>query len=184
MDPLTALATTFDHAHRVIAGVSAEQMHSTTPCREWDVDALVRHTMGVVANIGRGVDGKDLLDDVGSYPLQADLGDQFRSVADGTLAAWRAAGLDGETNIGAGPMPRSVAININLLDTAMHSWDIARATGQPDELPDGLADHVLGVATGFITDELRGFAGFDQAIAIGDDAPPTQRLAAFLGRQP
>ena len=81
-------------------------------------------------------------------------------------------------------MPVTIALSINLVDIATHSWDIARATGQPAELPDGLATTVLGAAQGFVTDDIRSFAGIDPAVAVGADATPTERLVAFLGRRP
>jgi len=184
MELLDALSQTFDHAAKVIAGVRSEQLDAATPCREWDVRALVSHTIGVVENIGRGASGAELLTDVNSVPLDADIGAQFRAEADRTLAAWTARGLDGEVDIGAGPMPIAVGIGINLLDTAAHSWDIARATGQDANLPDAVAATVFAVCQGIVTDDLREFAGFDPAIVVGDDAGPTEQLVAFLGRKP
>jgi uncharacterized protein (TIGR03086 family) len=183
MDLISALAQTFDHTHGVIGGVRADQFANPTPCREWDVRALLGHAIGVVAGIGAAVGG-DAPGDPGAFVLDPDPAAQFRTIADRTLAAWKAAGLEGETNIGAGPMPRQAAISINLLDTATHSWDIARATGQPEALPTDLANLVLGICKGVVTDEVRGFAGFDSAVAVSDDADPTIQLVAFLGRQP
>ena len=81
-------------------------------------------------------------------------------------------------------MPVPAGMSINLLDTATHSWDIARATGQDANLPDALAVTVLAVCHGFVSDEIRQFAGFDPAVAVGADAGPTDQLVAFLGRRP
>jgi uncharacterized protein (TIGR03086 family) len=75
-------------------------------------------------------------------------------------------------------------MSINLLDTATHSWDIARASGQDANLPDALAETVLAVCHGFVTDDIRKFAGFDPPVPVGADAGPTERLVAFLGREP
>ena len=183
MDLISALAQTFDHTHGVIAGVRPEQLGNPTPCSEWDVRGLLSHALGVVAGIGSAVGG-EAPGAPDSFVLDDDAAAQFRALADRTLAAWTAAGLDGETNIGAGPMPRQAAISINLLDTATHSWDIARATGQPEALPADLAAVVLGLCTQIVTDEVRGFAGFDPAVAVADDADPTTQLVAFLGRRP
>lgn len=184
MDMLDALAQTFDHATKVMAGVGADQLDAPTPCREWDLRALVAHTMGVVANIGLGARGQALAGDPNSFALQADLAAQFRAEADRTLAAWTARGLEGEVNIGAGPMPAQAGISVNLVDTATHSWDIARATGQDGNLPDELAATVLTVGRGLVSDQLRAFAGFGPPIAVAPDAGPTDQLVAFLGRQP
>jgi uncharacterized protein (TIGR03086 family) len=184
MEMLDALARTFEHADAVVAGVAPDQLDAPTPCREWTLRELVAHTTGVVMNMGLGASGQPLLADVNAVPLAADLGGQFRSETDRTLAAWTAHGLDGQVDVGAGPMPAAAGIGINLLDTATHSWDIARATGQRAELPDDLATFVLGVARGIVNDDIRGFAGIDPEIAVADGASPTDRLVAFLGRQP
>jgi uncharacterized protein (TIGR03086 family) len=184
MELFDALNETFDHAHAVVAGVKPEQLVNATPCSEWNVEALLSHVFGVVGNIGDAVATGAPTGKPNEMALSDDLAGQFRSLADSTLAAWKTAGLDGETNIGAGPMPRQVAMSINLLDTATHSWDLARATGQPEELPAELATLLLGICQGFITDEIRSFAGFAPAVPVAADASATHQLVAFLGRQP
>lgn len=184
MELLDALSQTFDHATKVVAGVGPDQLTSPTPCTEWDVRAVLGHSLGVVTNMGLGARGEDLLADVNGLTLDADVAEQFRAEADRTLAAWTSRGLDGEVNIGAGPMPVPVALSINLLDTATHSWDIARATGQDAHLPDELATTVLDLAHGVVSDDVRSFAGIAPAIIVDADASPTDQLVAFLGRQP
>ncbi len=183
MELLDALALSFDHTGNVVAGVRPEQMGAPTPCTEWDVRALLAHTIGVVENIGRGVRGDDM-SDPNSTALSADVGAQFRASAAATLAAWRAADLDGETDIGAGPMPAMVAVRINLLDTTAHAWDIARATGQPAEFPPGLAETALEASGSVIDDATRQFAGIGAPVPVGPDAGPTEAFVAFLGRTP
>jgi uncharacterized protein (TIGR03086 family) len=184
MELLDALSQTFDHAANVVAGVRAEQLDAPTPCREWDLRQLVAHMTGVVVNMGRGASGTELLSDVNALSLGTDVGAQFRTEADRTLGAWTARGLEGEVDIGAGPMPAQAGIGINLLDTATHSWDIARATGQDANLPDALAATVLAVGRSVVTDDTRKFAGIEPAVPVGPDAGPTDQLVAFLGRKP
>ena len=184
MELLDALSQTFDHATKIVAGVGPDQFGMPTPCTEWDVKALVTHTVAVVANMGRGASGADLLPDMNAFALESDLAAQFRSEADRTLAAWTTRGLDGDVNVGAGPMPVAAGLAINFLDTATHTWDIATATGQDANLPDELASTALAMAQGLITDEIRAFAGFDPAVVLGPDATPTEELVAFLGRRP
>ncbi|HEV7523760.1 MAG TPA: TIGR03086 family metal-binding protein [Acidimicrobiia bacterium] len=184
MDELEALVQTFDHATKVVAGITDDELGNPTPCQEWDVRTVLTHMTGVVANMGLGASALDLLPDITAYELRDDRVSQFRSEADRTLAAWTKCDLSGEVNVGAGPMPVAIAMRINVLDTATHSWDIARATGQGEELPDELAKFVLGCCEEIVTDQLRGFAGIDPAVSVAADANPTQRLVAFLGRQP
>ncbi len=187
MDLLSALNQTFDRTHSVIAGVRADQMANATPCSEWDVRALITHTMEVVAGIGRAIGanaGNSSAPEGASFTLGSDPAAQFRTLADTSLSAWRTTDLNSEVNIGAGPMPGNVALGINLLDTTTHAWDIARATGQPEALPEDLASVVLGICQNIVTEEARGFAGFHAAVKVADDANSTSKLVAFLGRQP
>ena len=182
MEIIDELALTFDHTSKVVGGVTPDQLGAATPCAEWDVKALLAHTTGVVANIGNGVRGEELFD-VSGFELAADPDGQFRDAAAATLAAWRGVAPDAQVNIGAGPMPAAAAIQINLLDTATHSWDIARATGQDGELPDELAEQVLAACQMIVTDDVRGYAGFAAAVEPPAGASATLRLVSFLGRK-
>jgi uncharacterized protein (TIGR03086 family) len=182
MELVPALEATFDRTHALVAGVRPDQLGEPTPCAEWDVRALLAHVTGVVTNMGLGVSGQDLIPDLAAFELGADPAAQFEAAAATTLAAWKANGLEGEVNVGAGPMPAMVAANVNLLDTATHSWDIARATGQDGELPAEVAETALAAAHMVVTDDIRKFAGFTDAQPVGADASPTQQLAAYLGR--
>src|SRR5437588_13105694 len=121
MELLDALSQTFDHTTKIVAGVKNDQLGQPTPCTQWDVQSVLSHMFGVVANIGRGASGQELCADVNAFPLEADRAAQFRAEADRTLAAWTAHGLDGEVDIGAGPMPAQAGLSINLLGTATHS---------------------------------------------------------------
>jgi uncharacterized protein (TIGR03086 family) len=184
MELLEALTQTFDHTAKIVDGVQPSQLDGPTPCRDWDLRALLGHMTGVVVNMGRGANGEELLPDPSAFQLDADPAAQFRTEADRALAAWTAHGSDGEVNIGAGPMPVPVAMSINILDTSTHSWDIARATGQDGNLPDDLATTALTLCQGIVTDDVRGFAGFDPIVPVGPDASATDQLVAFLGRTP
>ncbi|MCU1350798.1 MAG: hypothetical protein JWM05_7 [Acidimicrobiales bacterium] len=184
MELLDALAQTFDHASGTIGGVRADQLADTTPCTEWDVRTLLSHLTGVVTNMGLGASGSPLLADTSAFQIGDEPAIQFRSAADGTIAAWTARNLADTVDVGAGPMPAQVAMTINLVDTATHTWDVARATGQPDELPGELGPFVLDLAHGFVNDDVRNFAGIGPAIPVDPAATPTTQLAAFMGRQP
>ena len=140
--------------------------------------------MGVVMNMGRGAGRAELLANINAVPLDLDVGAQFRAEVDRTLTAWTAGGLDREVNVGAGPMPAQVGVGINVLDTATHSWDLARATAPDANLPDEVAVAALAACQNIVTDDIRTFAGFDPAVPVTGDADPTDQLVAFLGRQP
>lgn len=182
MELIAALDQTFDHANKIVGSVSKDQLDAPTPCRDWDLRTLLAHMTGVVANMGNGASGTELIS-IPEYELEPDFVEQFRGETARTLGAWKTRGLEGEINIGRGARPAPVMLTINVLDTTMHSWDVARASNQDAQLPPELATTVLGLCQGFITDDLRQSAGFDPAIAT-KSTNPTDRLAAFLGGNP
>ena len=74
--------------------------------------------------------------------------------------------------------------SINLVDTATHTWDLAKATDQPAKLPDDVAVAALDAGRMIITSpEMRG-GRFGPEVPAPDGADATDRLVAFLGRTP
>ena len=68
-------------------------------------------------------------------------------------------------------------------DIVMHTWDLARATGQDDRMPE---EFVEGAFAGMsqIADTIRGSGQFGDQQAVADDAPLQDRFLAFIGRDP
>jgi uncharacterized protein (TIGR03086 family) len=64
---------------------------------------------------------------------------------------------------------------------ALHTWDLARATGQSTDLDPDVALRGLAFMSGALTPENGGDA-FGPEVAVPDDAPPYDRIAAFAGR--
>jgi uncharacterized protein (TIGR03086 family) len=180
MDIIGSLDETFHHAHQVIGGVGSEQYGDTTPCPEWTVRELLEHMIGVVAGLGAAAAGSPRE----RFELASDPAAQFDAAAAAALAAWRTPGvLDRVIDAGPGPMPGRLLASINLLDTATHTWDLARATGQPAGLPDDVAIAALEASMTTISPEVRK-GRFGPEVAVPADADPTDRLVAFLGRTP
>ena len=180
MDIVGSLDETFHHAHTVIGGVSTGQYGDSTPCQEWTVRDLLEHMISVVAGIGAAAAGSPRE----PFELAPDPAGQFDAASTAALAAWRAPGvLDRVIDAGPGPMPGRILAGINLLDTATHTWDLAMATGQPAALPDDVAIAALEARMATISPEIRD-GRFGAEVAVPDDADPTDRLVAFLGRRP
>ena len=180
MDLIDSLDETFQHAHRVIAGVRAEQYGDKTPCEEWTVRDLLEHIIGVVSGLGAAAAGST----PERFELAPDPAAQFDQAAATALAAWRTPGvLDRIVDAGPGPMPGRALAAINLLDTATHTWDLATATGQASALPDDVALAALEASLATITPEIRP-GRFGPEVAVAADASATDRLVAFLGRTP
>jgi uncharacterized protein (TIGR03086 family) len=112
--------------------------------------------------------------------------DPAAAYAEAAAAALAAAGGDTLIRVHVTPlgeMPGPALAGFTTLDILVHGWDLAVATGQPADLDGRLAAHVLGFAEqALATPEARaGRIGL--AVPVAADAPVTQRLVAFLGRQ-
>ena len=68
-------------------------------------------------------------------------------------------------------------------DVFMHSWDLARATGQPVRLDEDFAAALLdGMRP--IEDVMRSSGQYGEPVPVPDDAPAVDRLMGFIGRDP
>ena len=66
-------------------------------------------------------------------------------------------------------------------DTLIHTWDLARATGQDDRLDEEAAERALDFLTP-IDDAIRGPGGFAPKLKAPPGADARARLLAFTGR--
>ena len=65
----------------------------------------------------------------------------------------------------------------------MHTWDLARATGQDDRLdPDFCAELLAGMEG--IEEVLRASGQYGPAVPVPDDADVQTRMLGFIGRDP
>jgi uncharacterized protein (TIGR03086 family) len=64
-----------------------------------------------------------------------------------------------------------------------HGWDLARATGQPGDFPDDVAERALARSRRRLTARPEGpGAPFAAEVPVPPDASAVDRLAGFLGR--
>jgi uncharacterized protein (TIGR03086 family) len=176
---LDLLVRALDQAHAVIAAIRPEQADLPTPCRSWNVSQLTNHVILDTSQFTETARG-------GAYqPGEGHLEPSswtaaFEHGAAGLLAAWREqVPLDeAKTN----------RVSHQITEFAVHSWDIARATGQTRPLDEEIAAHALAWAQRSLKpehrgDEARGMA-FGPEVPASPDAPAADRLAAFSGRRP
>lgn len=174
IDPRTSYAGALDWAAAVLAGVREDQLGDRTPCPEFDVDGLGRHLVATVykiAAIGEGADPTALPFEVDG-PL-AEARTEYERV-------WTADALDREVRVPWGVAPGRMALWGYVNELLVHTWDIAVATGQPVEAPDGVAEPALAVARMLIPAEREGFP-FAPPVEPAAGAGPTERLANWSG---
>jgi len=162
-----------------VAGISDDKWSARTPCTEWTVRELVGHVVAVHRNVVAGLDASAPPPPATDHDL---------------VAAWHAATAEVEAALADpgrasapvsgrfAPMPLEEMIGRLLCsDTLVHTFDLARATGQSEELD------APGVSYAFTmllpADEaIRGPGSFGPKIDPPAGASEQTRFLCFLGR--
>jgi uncharacterized protein (TIGR03086 family) len=184
MDPISVLGKAVDQTGRIVAGVRADQLSDPTPCDEWDVRALLNHTIGIVEMFDDAVQAKpfnpaifgqdNLGDDPGaSYETRA-------AVLRDTLAQPDA--IDGTWTMPFGEVPGVFAAGFATLELFQHGWDVARASGQQIAFDPEVTEVANATAHAMPSEQVRVDGVFGAESRGSADASPADRLAAFLGR--
>jgi uncharacterized protein (TIGR03086 family) len=186
---LTHLSQVLDLAESLIEGVRPEQAGLPTPCRSWDVQALVAHLIDDTRQFAVAAAGGRPDWTAPAAAVDGDLAGAFRAGAAGLRAAWQQAGdLSQEIELSMGRVPRSFIVNQQIAEFAVHSWDLAAATGQRAPLPAEICESAIAwgrtaMRPAYRGDEASGMA-FGPEVVLPDDARAEDRLAAFFGRHP
>ena len=160
---------------RVVAAADGK-WDAPSPCAEWTAKDVADHVIGNHRMIAERF-GKSAPAATGAP--SADWAD----ARDAALQTLEGADLSQTVQGPMGEVPAEVFIGIMSNDTVIHAWDLARAVGADDELPDDLARSAYDMMSPF-DDMLRASGMFGPRIDVGEDATATQRLVAFSGRQP
>ncbi|WP_432975758.1 TIGR03086 family metal-binding protein [Dactylosporangium sp. CA-233914] len=175
--------------HRETAGRFTGLVRGTTdwsapaPCAGWTARDVVRHLIewlpgfvssgaGVTLPAGPSVDD----DPVGAWVAHTDA---VQALLDDPASA-----EIHFANQHTGRMPLRAAIaTFYTSDVFLHTWDLARATGQDERLdPRRCADMLAGMLP--MDAALRSSGHYGPRVEVPDDAEPQTRLLAFIGRDP
>jgi uncharacterized protein (TIGR03086 family) len=190
-----AYVRAIEQAARVVQGVRPDQLASATPCREWNTRELLTHLIGsnlmmAAAGAGQpvptGMSGTEFIAQMGDA-LGDDPAGAYRSASSAALEAFTAPGaLERTWVLPFAEVPGAIALNIHLVETLSHTWDLAKCTGQLDKLDPSLAETGDAVARGFVQPQFRNEKGdpFGGEVTLPAGAPAYDRFAAFLGRTP
>ena len=164
--------------------ISADQWAASTPCREWDVRALVNHVGGEWLWVGELMSGKTIAD-VGSS-LDGDvLGDDpVSTVGRGqstAVAAFDAPDAAERTvQLSFGDTPAMDYAQQMAADTVIHTWDLACAIGADEALDPELVDYTYDYMTQ-VAELWRSGGAFGPACTAVDDSTQA-KLLALTGR--
>jgi uncharacterized protein (TIGR03086 family) len=164
-----------------LEGVKADQWGLPTPCGDWDVRALVAHVVATQGRVVENVLDAPLADVDPSGDLPAQWSTATRAVSDALDDPDRA----GRTVGGMfGEQPYETLVGRLLCsDTLFHTWDLARATGQEEQLdPDAVAKALEFLRP--IDEAIRRPGGFAAKLDAPSGADEQTRLLCFGGRPP
>jgi uncharacterized protein (TIGR03086 family) len=187
--PLTGGVALLERAINYTLGslrlVTPEALSRPTPCRLWDLRALLGHMNDSLRALFEAVDtGRIDLDVLldGTDPA-VDPVVTLRTRACRLLGAWADVDDRGLISIAGSSLTRSIVTSAGAVEIAVHGWDVARACGRDRTIPAPLAEEMLELSPLFATDADRP-ARFAAPVVVPPLAAPGDRLVAFLGRSP
>jgi uncharacterized protein (TIGR03086 family) len=199
IDPRPILDQAIATGGSVIARVGPDQLTASTPCSEMDVRAMLGHLVAVldrIAAIGKGEDPFAVTE----TPAPDDgWSHAWATSAGRTADAWRDDALLEQPMA----LPWIQGSGADVLasyfsELTVHTWDLARATGQQPDWDDTVVTAALAARAILpaenrraVFEEISIAMGLDEVaipfaeqVAIPDDAPGIDRLVAWNGRDP
>ncbi len=178
---------TAEERHRTAADTFARRVRgvadwdASTPVEQWRARDVVRHLLewfpGFVES-GAGVHLAAVpLDDDELASSWQQRSEEVQRLFEGSPPATYSSPMLGE-------MPLGEALDrFYTADVVMHTWDLARATGQDDRLdPDFCAEAFAGMEP--MADVLAASGQFGPRVPVPADADPQSKLLGLIGRDP
>lgn len=166
-----------------VQAVADGEWDNPTPCDGWVARDIISHLVEWVppfleAGADVTLDGIPSVDD-DPAAAWAHLDGQIRNILDDEAVADQS--FDHPQ---AGKHPLDVAIERFVLgDVFLHTWDLARATGQDETLDSHTVDSMLeGLAA--MGDALQESGQYGPPVSVAADADSQTKLLALTGRQP
>jgi uncharacterized protein (TIGR03086 family) len=192
------LAGAIGYALGACAQVALREMTLPTPCRDWDLAALLAHLAASMADLESAIrTGRLDLDpnepaepdepDQPGHPAAPGLGgghpvEVLRDQAANLLSACYAHhGRDRFVLVGGLPLPAGIVACTGAVEIAVHGWDVSAARGRGGPIPPALATRMLRLGPLLVTGREGLFAA---PVQVPPQASPGDRLVAYLGRIP
>jgi uncharacterized protein (TIGR03086 family) len=181
------MAAAAAEAARVVGNVPRNALDAPTPCGDWDLRTLLNHTiLWTSYSAERRAHGESVAEDLMNKDFTADPGfreDYARQIGE-AVKAWSAPeAWAGTRNVMGDATPAADVGAMLLMETALHGWDVARATGQEfktdEQTAAALEDIVQAQAELF-----RKYQGFADAVEPPKNATAFERALTLSGRDP
>ncbi|MGH3176995.1 MAG: TIGR03086 family metal-binding protein [Streptosporangiaceae bacterium] len=181
------LAAAAAEAAAVVNGVPEGTLNAPTPCGDWDLRTLLNHTiLWTSYSAERRAHGESVAEDLMNKDFTADPGfrEDYARQIDKAVTAWSAPhAWEGDLNVMGDATPAADVGAMLLMETALHGWDVARATGQEfktnEQTAKALEEIVQAQAELF-----RKYQGFADAVEPPKNATAFDRALTLSGRDP
>lgn len=178
-DPVASLQTCLTETSRLVDAVPDDGWAAPTPCPEWTVGDLVGHLVTGQLAVTQALGGAPVAVD------DTDLRTAFTRSAQAMAAAFAAPdALERLVTVPFGTVPGQVALGLRTVETLVHGWDLAVATGQPFDPAADDVEAALAFSRRALGDLPADRSPFCAPQPVGDQAPALDRLVALLGRRP
>jgi uncharacterized protein (TIGR03086 family) len=181
------MAAAAAEAARVVGNVPAGTLGEPTPCGDWDLRTLLNHTiLWTSYSAERRAHGESVGEELMNRDFAADPGfrEDYAQQINKAVQAWSdPQAWAGTRNVMGAATPAADVGAMLLMETALHGWDVARATGQEFDADDktarALEDIVQAQAELF-----RKYQGFADAVEPPPNATAFERALTLSGRDP
>lgn len=179
-DPVELYRRATDQAIRVAIGVKPEQLGDPTPCSAWSVQDLLDHLTGGTEYLQAALEQREPAPSQGTTAADFELGvvSALKGLAaPGALDQMCISPLGFEWSVGQ-------AVAGTFMDVLIHTFDLARASGQDERLDPELVDACTAMFLPEMPERGRQAGIIGPAVQIGPDASPQGVLLAAMGRRP
>jgi uncharacterized protein (TIGR03086 family) len=175
------------YALEVADGITPDLLSRPTPCQGWDLRTLLRHASESLAAlleaVGPGcVSAFPAAEDPAADPV-ATFRERARRLAGAYAEAGRRRRGERVIVIADRALALGAVARLGALEIAQHGWDISRACGTRRPIPSALAADLLATAPLLVAEAGREPL-FAPPVTPVPAVGPSDRLAAFLGRDP
>jgi uncharacterized protein (TIGR03086 family) len=170
----------------LLLGIDENELAGPTPCDDWSVAALLVHIIGFTSAYAQAAHksvGTPGTDSPPPAPDPAELPVHWRSrlpvLLEELATAWREpTAWTGTARVGGGTMPAATIGALGMNELVMHSWDLAKASGQ-----DYAADpRILESLIELLSQAPPG--AFGRPVVIADEDSLLDQAVALAGRDP
>jgi uncharacterized protein (TIGR03086 family) len=190
VDEVATMRQVVELAGSVVDRIEPGQLDDPSPCAAWAVRDVLNHIVAGADVFARCVRDGSISDaDLGAIVVTDALGDDFATsfhrATDAVVDAFaRPGAMDRIIAVPIGELPGRMAAEIAIFEVTTHTWDLAKATGQPTDLDPEVVGTAYRIARTMVSDAQRATGRFGPPVPVADDAPLVDQLAAFSGRTP